>query len=113
MPATELACSEIPFNSSPSFTFQKTKIKSNLKTKENKATKRAELGKFRESKHYLPMLHFSYNVDLTFSLTVPDTSETFCVATSDNFFPASDIFPVNLEAPNAKADQLYFSEINN
>ena len=41
----------------------------------------------------------------TFSETVPDISETFCVATSLNFFPASVILPVNLEAPMENADQ--------
>ena len=43
---------------------------------------------------------------LTLSLTVPYTSELFCVATSESFFPASDILSVSLEAPIENADQL-------
>ena len=43
----------------------------------------------------------------TFSETVPETSETFCVATSPSFFPAYVIRPVHFEAPVENTDQLY------
>ena len=44
---------------------------------------------------------------LTFSVTVSDTSDTFLVATSENFQPTSFTVLVNFEAPIEKADQLY------
>ena len=43
---------------------------------------------------------------LTFSVTVSDTSDTFLVATSENFQPTSFTVLVNFEAPIEKADQL-------
>ena len=42
----------------------------------------------------------------TLSLTVPETSLTFCDATSVNFQPTSATLPVNFEAPKPKADKL-------
>ncbi len=43
----------------------------------------------------------------TLSVTTPETSDTFCEATSVNFQPTSATLPVILDAPNERADQLW------